>query len=241
MGKASSGGKTVLVGVLKSKNDLKILLKKHWYRIPLCYLPKRKFKYIAFYQPAVFGRWGKRIEYYGRVTRRKIIKRINLLPNESKHLRAQDDYLKCHFTKIEKLSKPIRNIIPRRVSFGFTTLKKLFSSRNILELYDVPPTEQIVEKRLRQLGIETKPEYTVLLNGRRFRVDLAIFKNGRKIAIECDNLKAHRGKFQKTKDKIKNLYLRRSGWRVIRLKERDIMEHLDRCVLRIQKTIKVLS
>lgn len=75
--------RVVLTGVLKDKCDLKILLQKHWYRIPVFYLPKKKFKYIAFYQPAVFGRKGKRIEYYARVARRKIIKRIELLPKKS--------------------------------------------------------------------------------------------------------------------------------------------------------------
>lgn len=237
MVKAAFKNKTVLVGVLKNKNDLKILLKEHWYRIPVFYLPKKKFTYIAFYQPAAFGRKGKRIEYYARVARRKIVKRINLLPKEWHHPRAKDDYLKCEFSKIEKLPEPIKNIIPRRISFGFTTLKMLFSARNILELYGVPPTEQIIERRLKQLGIEIRAEFPVSIKGKRFRIDLAIFKNNQKIAIECDNFKAHAGKFQRAKDRIKNFYLRREGWRVIRLKERDIIEHLDRCLARIQKII----
>jgi len=250
MMKAVSENKTVLVGVLKNKNDLRILLKQHWYRIPVFYLSKegailrplkKKFKYIAFYQPAGFGRRGKRIEYYARLKRRKIVKRINLLPKERNHLRANDDYLKCEFSKIEKLPKPIKNIIPRRVSFGFTTLKTLFSSHDILELYGIPPTEQIIERRLRQIGIKVRPEFTVLIKSKRFRIDFVIFCKKGKIAVECDNKKAHTGKFQKAKDRIKNSYLRRSGWRVIRLKERDIIEHLGRCVLLIQKTIKVLS
>lgn len=230
--------KTVLVGVLKEKRDLKILLEKHWYRIPVFYLSKRKFKYIAFYQPAGFGRKGKRIEYYVRVARHKIVKRISLLPREPNHPRANDDYLKCEFSKIEKLPKPIRNIIPRRISFGFTTLKILLSAHDILELYGIQPTEQIVERRLKQLGIEVKPEFPVSINGKRFRIDFAIIKNNRKIAIECDNLKAHAGKFQKFKDKIKNSYLRRDGWQVIRLKEKDIIERLDHCIVRIQKSLR---
>ena len=233
--------KTVLVGVLKSRKDLKIILEKHWYRIPVFYLPKRKFKYLAFYQPAVFGRHGKRIEYYARVRRRQIVKRIELLPKELKHPRANDLYLKCEFSKIEKLPRPIKNIIPRRVTFGFTTLKTLRSARDILELYGVPKTEQIIEKRLKQAGISAVPEFPVSIYGKRFRIDLTIFCEKGKIAVECDNLKAHAGKSQKARDKIKNSYLRRAGWRVIRLKERDIVENLDRCMRRIQKAIKVLN
>ena len=62
MSKIMSKDGIVLVGVLKNKRDLGILLQKHWYRIPVRYLPKKKFDYIAFYQPLVFGRRGKRIE-----------------------------------------------------------------------------------------------------------------------------------------------------------------------------------
>jgi hypothetical protein len=58
--------KNVLVGVLKTQADLDILLRGHWYRVQVAFLPKQKFKYIAFYQPIAFGARGKRIEYYAR-------------------------------------------------------------------------------------------------------------------------------------------------------------------------------
>ena len=241
MDKVAAKNKTVLVGVLRYKNDLRILLREHWYRIPVLYLPKRKFNYIAFYQPAIFRGRGKRIEYYARIVRRKIVKRIDLLSQESNHLRADNDYLKCEFSEIIKLPKPIKNIIPRRVSFGFTGLTTLRSARDILELYGVPPIEQIVAGRLKQIGISTVHELPVSIRGKRFRVDLAIFCRNGKIAIECDNAKAHASKFQKNKDKIKNLYLSRGGWRVIRLKEGDIIEQLNHCTGRIQKVIKTLG
>ena len=127
--KISVKSKTVLVGVLKTRRDQKILLEKHWYRIPVLHLPKRNFKYIAFYQPLGFGKHGKRIEYYAQVSKTSISKRINLLPDESNHPRASDDYKRFEFKEILKLEKPIRNIIPRRIVFGFTTLKALLSSK----------------------------------------------------------------------------------------------------------------
>lgn len=229
--------KNVLVGVLKNKRDLRILLKSLWYRIPAAYFPKRKFRYVAFYQPASFGRRGKRIEYYASVVRKGKTKRINLLPKERSHPRANDDYLKIEFAKIEKLPKPIRNIIPRRISFGFTTLKNLLSVKNILELYGVPPTEQIIEKQLNYLGIKPVREYNISKGGKRYRIDLAILLKNGKIAIECDNLKAHRSKVQVKKDKIKDSFLRRHGWQVIRLKESEIIEHLDLCIKEIKKAI----
>jgi hypothetical protein len=111
--------KSVLVGVLKSTHDLEILLRKKWYRIPLAFVPKRRFTHVAFYEPKTgFGARGGRIRYYARVSRVTVQKRVELLPQERAHCRAQDDYLKCSFRKIEKLARPVRNSIPRRGFFG---------------------------------------------------------------------------------------------------------------------------
>jgi|GEM_PF-430128 len=229
------GKKDVLVAVLKNKSDLEILLKKRWYRIPAAFLPKRTFNYIAFYQPAIFGRLGKRIEYYSRVIKRMKIKRIRLLPREIKHPGTYDDYLKVDLKKVRKLPRPIRNIIPRRVSFGFTTLKALLSSKNILELYGVLPIERIVEKQLKRSGVRVIKEFPVSKDGRRCRIDLAVLGKKRKFAIECDNYKAHRSKAQKAKDKIKDSFLRQNGWTVIRVKERDIIDRLGHCIRTITR------
>src|SRR3989344_2667020 len=133
--------KIVLVSVLKNKRDLDALMAEKWYRIPLAHSPARKFKYLAFYQPVSFGRRGKRILYYARVLNYQITKRKNLLPKETGHPRADNYYLKIHIGKIKKLPWPIKNIIPRRITFGFTTLSRLLKSKNILELYGVAPTE----------------------------------------------------------------------------------------------------
>ena len=230
--------KNLLVGVLKSKSDLNILLASRWYRIPSEYFSKCKFEYMAFYQPASFGKRGKRIEYYARVLRKKKVKRIKLLPKESSHPRAHNDYVKLELAKIQKLPKPVRNIIPRRVSFGFTDLKTLLSAKNMLELFGVPATEQIIERHLKHAGIETIREYSVSDGGKRFRIDLAVFCKNGKIAIECDNKKAHSGKTQKQKDKLKDSFLRRRGWRVIRFNERDIIENTSLCVKNVTKAMK---
>src|SRR3989344_4524249 len=242
--KRKKGG--VLVGVLKSRNDLRILLEEKWYRIPVSFAPKRAFTHVAFYQPAVFDKegkpphqsaadWcgGKRIEYYARVAGKEVRERVELLPNEPEHLRANEDYLKISFKNIEKLAQPIRNVIPRRVSFGFTDLKTLRSARDILQLYGVPPTEQILERKLNQFGIKTLPQYTISAGGKRYRLDLAVFCRNGNIAIECDNRKAHSSAVQKLKDKQKDTDLKKLGWRVIRFDEPDIIERLDASAARV--------
>ncbi|MBI2278619.1 MAG: DUF559 domain-containing protein [Candidatus Brennerbacteria bacterium] len=237
-GKKKSERDVVLVAVLKDPRDLRILRRKRWYRIPLAFLPKRKFHYLAFYQPAIFGKNGTRIAYYGRVARQRVAERVKLLPCEVSHPRAHHLYAQIFLKRIETLPRPIRNVAPRRVSFGFTTLAKLRTAKNLLALYGVPPTEDIMARALRRENLRALREFPVSLAGKRFRLDFAVLAGGRRIAIECDNEKAHANKIQRRRDRAKNIVLRRAGWRVIRLGEHDITEHLDVCMERIRINIE---
>ena len=247
--------KIVLVGVLRNKRDLNILLTENWYRIPVAHAPIRQFNYLAFYQPALFGRQGKRIQYYARVLNYQTIRRSDLLPNESSHPRTHDYYLRIRVGKIKKLPRSIRNIIPRRVSFSFTTLNHLLKSKNILQLYNIVPTEQIVKDSLSRAGIKAVSQYYVSsdkkprtrfrqaqsVRGRRYCLDFAVFCKQGSIAIECDNKKAHSSLRQRKKDKIKNTFLRRHGWTVIRLPEHDIVSNLRGCIVRVKKAVRKLG
>lgn len=286
--------KIVLVGVLKNKRDLNILLTEKWYRIPVAHAPRRQFNYLAFYQPALFGRQGKCIRYYARVLSSRnlkksnsdssqpsvekldqigegaetaqprknfvgcpkgdsarakrvpiwnyqTIKRRDLLPDEPDHPRTHDYYFRVRVGKIKKLPRPIRNIIPRRVSFGFTTLNHLLKSKNILQLYNIAPTEQIVEHGLRRANIKAVAQYYVLSGKKRYCLDFAVFCKQGSIAVECDNIKAHSSLGQREKDKIKNTFLRRRGWTVIRLPEHDIVSDLESCIVRVKKAVRKLG
>ncbi len=233
--------KIVLVGVLKNKRDLGILLTKKWYRIPLAHAPARPFHYLAFYQPARFGRRGRRILYYARVLNQQTIKRSELLPDELNHPRARDYYFRLRVGRVKKLPRPVRNIIPRRISFGFTTLNRLLKSRNILQLYNVVPTEQMIEDGLKLTGIGVRAQYHVACGQKRYCIDFAVFCRQGLIAIECDNKKAHSGLRKRQKDKIKNAVLRRCGWRVIRLSEKDIVSDLEGCMIRVKKAVRKLG
>jgi very-short-patch-repair endonuclease len=233
--------KIVLVGVLKSRRDLDLLLTENWYRIPVARAPKLRFHYLAFYEPAVFGRRGKCIRYYARVLSHQTVKRMDLLPAESTHLKARDYYFRIRVDRVRKLPRPIRNIIPRRVSFGFTTLDRLLGSKNILQVYDVVPTEQFVGDGLKSAGIKAASQYHVLGGKKRYRLDFAVFCRKGAIAIECDNKKAHSGLRQREKDGIKDNFLRRRGWVVIRLREYDIVSDLNSCILRIKRAVRKLG
>ncbi|MFA6397679.1 MAG: DUF559 domain-containing protein [Candidatus Paceibacterota bacterium] len=229
----------VLVGVLKDHRDLDILKTKHWYRIPLEYFPTHKFSYIAFYQPEIFDKNGKRINFYAKVLRFKTKKRIELLPKEQNHQNSNKLYKQIFVGEIKKINNPIRNIFPRRVSFGFTTLNLLKNSKDILQVYNVIPTEQIIEEALNKIKIKTIPQYWITIDKKKFRIDLVIFSKTRKIAIECDNTKAHSRKIQRQKDKTKDEALKKDGWNVIRLSEKEILSDLNSCIFKIKRMLRV--
>lgn len=229
--------KNVLVGVLKSERDRNILLREKWYRIPSDAAPKRAFRYLAFYQPACFGREGKRIHYYARVSRIEKHPRRVLLPKEQNAPNANAEYRKIFVSRITKLPRPIKNAVPRRISFGFTTLARLKKSRTILELYRVAPTEEIIGNALAAANITAIPQHVIS----RYRLDFAIIHQNKKIAIECDNKKAHSSAAQKKKDCAKDAFLRRRGWKVIRLKEAAIIFDCDACLARVRRAMHSVS
>ena len=270
-----SSKQNVLVTVVKSKRDLNLILKEGWYRIPLKYAPKQKFKYLAFYGP-ISGNLGGKITYYANIKKITRATRRDLLPKEVSHPRIHNLYLHFELRKIFKLPKPIRNKSRRRVSFGFTTLSLLkkagdpnYSRRagDILDLYGVPPIEEIFEKALKGLKIKYVREYTISKNGKKYRLDFAIFppvltcgepfvepissKSGlisskQKIAIECDGEKSHSLLSQKIRDRAKDKFLRRAGWKILRFTEKEIIEKaddpegsrgIDACILKLKSLL----
>lgn len=241
MAQKQAADKIVLVSVLKNKRDFDILSTERWYRIPAAHAPKHQFDYLAFYQPASFGRQGKRIQYYARVLDYRTVKRDELLLDEPNHPSAANDYLRIRVGKIRKLSRPVRNIIPRRISFGFTTLNRLLKSKDILELYNIVPIEQIIEDGLKRASIKATDQYYVLSGKKRFCLDFAVFCKQGAIAVECDNKKAHSGPRQREKDKRKDIFLRRRGWVVIRFLEDEIVSDLKGCLAKIKKAVQKLG
>jgi len=238
----------VLIGVLKNRRDLNLLLRKKWYRIPSLYAPRRRARFIAFYQPSVFGKSGQRIRYYARIKNCEIVKRKWILPGEPDHIRADEDYLKINLSGIQRLPRPIINKNRTRISFGFTTLKKLLFVNTVMELFDIPPIEEILSDALSKRRIKFSREHIFSLpDGKKYRLDFVIFcrvglddKNGL-LNIECDGEKWHSIRSQRLKDSLRDRNLRKEGWSILRLKEKDIVNNLQKCIDRIEKKMEGLG
>jgi len=228
----------VLIGVVRRKKDLGIILKKHYYRIPLRHCPIQKFDYIAFYETSRLGEEGKAINYYARLKTKSEAKRVELLPDEPEHPRAEETYRVYHLGKIQRTQKRIENRSRRRISFGFTTWEKLLHSEEISQLFDIPPLEDIMTKELKRRKINVYREYPLRLGRNRYRLDFAIISQQNKIDVECDNEKWHLQPSQRQKDRIRDNALKRMGWIVLRFKGQKILKDVAGCVDRIEKALE---
>jgi len=221
----------VLVAVLKNKDGLSRLLEKKWYRIPVEKCPKRKFAFLAFFEPgSAPGRRG-RIRYFAKPAAVKIIK--NTGPKK---------YYKFTFTRLHRLKVPVANNNGLRVSFGFTTLEKLKNSKEVTGLFGVAPVEKILQKALKKTRLKIFPEYPVRLPaGKKYRLDFAVFCKKGVLNIECDSTEWHSLKSQIIKDKKRDETLKKLGWSILRLQEAEITGNISKSVAKVLSRVKTLG
>jgi hypothetical protein len=231
----------VLIGILKDRRDLALLLKKRCYRIPVSHTPRRRFDYLGFYQTAAFGKSGQCIRYLAPVLGRSRARRMEIIPGEPRHPRAGDYYWLYRVGRPMLLPKPVRNIGPRRFTFAYTTLRHLFESHDILEVFGVPPIERIMQEEFAKAGIPALSEFTLSAGRKRYRLDFAVFCANGGLAIECDGEEFHHHPVQARYDRAKDTKLRKLGWTVLRLTEAEIVASPARCLMRVKNGVHRLG
>jgi len=231
----------VLIGILKDRRDLGLLLKKRWYRIPVSHTPRRHFDYLGFYQTAAFGKTGQCIRYIAPVMGRILARRKDLLAGEPRHPRANDFYWFYRVGKPMRLPKPVRNLGPRRFTFAYTSLRHLFESHDILEVFGVPPIERIMQREFEKAGIPALSEFTMSAGKKRYRLDFALFCANGGLAIECDGEEFHNHPIQARYDRAKDQRLRKLGWTVLRLGEKEIVRSPGQCLIRVKALVRRLG
>jgi len=113
----------VLVVYVPQPRDMEIVRLLGWYRIPLRSAPKVvDVDYLAFYQPASFGkdhRW--KIEHYAALRGHELVRRADLFRDEADHPRAQEEYFKMQVGALQTLDAPILAGNVHRLTFLYTT------------------------------------------------------------------------------------------------------------------------
>jgi hypothetical protein len=167
----------VLVGVMPHPRDLAIAQEQHWYRIPQTRMPGGiHAEYIAFYFTRAFSddlRWG--IHLYARRTGHELVRRIELLPDQPDHPRANERYYKIQLGPLKEKLPPIVSLRWRRITFIYTTWDRFISAEEINDLYSTD--DQFVDRvyhALKRRGIQPDRAVQVKDGEQHYTVDMLI-------------------------------------------------------------------
>ncbi len=128
----------VLVGVVSRKHDFEI-------------------EYIAFYLSGYFKGGQAGIHYYARRTGHELVRRVDLLPDQPDHKRANQLYYKLQLDELRPVDPPILNPAHRSITFIYTTWDRFKSASTIADLYS--KADWFVERichELRRAGIDSQ-------------------------------------------------------------------------------------
>lgn len=129
----------VLVCVINRPRDLEIARWDHWYRVPVKHAPREHLpEILAFYLTAAFEDEKWAIHEYAHVRGHELVRRIDLLPDEPDHPRAQELYYKFQLGPLQRLPRPIPALRWRRITFIQTTGDRLMHALEIGDLVERP-------------------------------------------------------------------------------------------------------
>lgn len=126
----------ILVAFMPSPRDMQLARVLGWYRIPARTAPRvLSVDYLAFYQPASFGKGHKwRVEYLAPVRGHELTTRLEILKEEPDHPRAHEEYYKIQLGPIQTLPRPIRAGDWKRFTFLYTTGEYLQHAETLNDL-----------------------------------------------------------------------------------------------------------
>jgi len=167
----------VLVGVMPDPRDLVLAREQHWYRIPVKHTPTGiHAEYIAFYFTRRFPqelRWA--IHFYARRTGHELVRRIDLLPDQPDHPRAEERYYKVQLGELQQREPPIPSLRWRRITFIQTTWDRFTAAQEINDLFSTD--HQFVDRvyhALKRDGIQAERAVEVSEGSTSYLVDLVI-------------------------------------------------------------------
>ena len=147
----------VLVVFVPQPRDMEIVRLLGWYRIPLRSAPKIvEVDYLAFYQPASFGkdhRW--QIEYFAALRGYELVRRADLFRDEPDHPRAQEEYFKMQVGAMQTLSAPILAGKVRRLTFLYTTGALFRTAETVADLVVSADEREGLWRALRERASQT--------------------------------------------------------------------------------------
>lgn len=136
----------VLVAYVPTPADFTKIETQNWYRIPQKSAPKGLYaEYIAFYFGRRFGDQKWAIHYFAKNMGHELVRRIDILPNEPNHPRAQEIYYQVQLGGLQVLERPIISLQWRRILFIHTTWDRFEDASEINDL--LLDGETLVDRR----------------------------------------------------------------------------------------------
>jgi len=176
----------VLVAVITHQRDWELVRAEHWYRIPLARAPKRLgAEYLAFYHTRGFGDLRWTIAYYAPIMTYRLVRRIELFPNEPSHPRASQLYYRVEIGPLAALPRPIPSLRLRRITFISTTLSRLLTAREVNDLWPRETARERLWRALRAREIPAHRSYAIKEGPFPYQADLAVFCARLNLAIKC--------------------------------------------------------
>jgi hypothetical protein len=220
---AEARRRTVLVAVLNNAEDLRRAASEGWYRIPQRTAPRRiGADYLAFYQTGAFKAQdeAQMVTYYAPTRRYRLLTRRELLPAETDHPRAAEYYFRIELGPLQRLDRPVPAAKFRRVTFIHTTLERLLTAQDVVELFrQDDPFESLCaalrEHRLRPLKNRLVGDQPV---------DITLRARGGYLGIQC---------VEESATQELRLPLQQDRWELLPLSTRQITQDLNGCLRRI--------
>lgn len=153
----------VLVAYVPRPADFEIVRRDGWYRIPQQYAPKGLYaEYFAFYFGRHFGDEKWAVHYYAPHQGHELVTRLDLLPNEPDHPRANEFYYKVQLGPLQRLERPITSLRWRRIAFIHTTWDRFQDAVEINDLFiEGGPYVDRLYAILKDRGIQAERQYRV--------------------------------------------------------------------------------
>lgn len=241
----------VLVAYLPNPRDLELAERQGWYRIRSREMADRLrggisgFGYLAFYQPKTFGHEKYCVRRYARVRAVREARRVELLPDQPHHPRAQDLYYKLELGPVRVLDRPVVSQRPRRILFIPTTWAKVQVLREINDLFIGSRIEDLLYRRLRELELTPEREWYEACADparagrprRSFFMDFALFCRDRQLDIEADGDTWHTGPRVAAADNERDNLLEANRWHILRFNTSQIEREMDATLSVIREAV----
>ena len=144
--------------------------------------------------------------------------------------------------RLWRMVRKLKNTGIKEITGDLIADESFFDSKEISEVFGTPALEEIICQELERFKIPFKQEYCIYKNRKiLYRLDIAIFCSNGKIAVECDSEKWHFLRKQKIKDRKRDKYLKKMGWKVLRFTGNEITSNPAKCVEKIYLHYKFLN